>query len=815
MKSSIIAVFFLIPSFMFAQEILTFQENGEAPSRTYDVLHYKIDVTLDEVQKSVAGNVTVTLVPLLNSINTVELHAAKMHIGKVALGKKALQFDTTAHRLVVHLDRAYSWKDTLDISVDYSCTPKRGMTFAGPDSGYPDKRWQIWSQGEDTTNHYWFPCYDFPNDKATSELSATVNRKFVVLSNGKLVSIKEDKKKGTKTYSWKQAKPHVSYLIMVAAGEYTVLRDNLGKLPLEFYAYPDDTLDARITFKETASMIKFFNEKIGFAFPWEKYGQIILQDHFGGMENTTATTLSDNWAVPDVRSRLDDSPSGLIAHELAHQWWGDVVTCNDWRQVWLNESFASYFDPLYHEYALGRDEFDYTMYGSQQAGIVVDTTRGRKPIVSVGPYVENVYPRGASVLHMLRFLLGDDLFWKAINHYITKYQFQCVETDDFKNAIEEATGQNLYWFFDEWVYKAGHPIFEVSYTWNDSAKSVGLHVKQTQTMDSLTGVFRTPVNIEITTSSGSMTHRVNILSADTTFVLPSSEKPLMVIFDKGNWLLKELRFRKPADELAYQITHATNPIARLRPLQALAAMPEGGQYIAVFPDRMVNDPFWAIRREAINQTDKIDVKNDSVRNVLKTALIRASRDVKAPVRSAAISALRKYTGEDVVGALQTALTDSSYSVISSALRSFAKVDSVKALPVAKTYLTYPSFRNSVHVAAMNVLASLDSVQGIALALTDARYGQPVNVRFTAVNILSRYGKARPDVLAFFESLIGDKNNGIRSTAVRTLGTIGNESTVTLLEPLASDQDNAASETAKQSIEKIKKRLAEKAKESTH
>ncbi len=812
--------------FSSAQDMFTMQEHGEAPSRTYHVLHYKIDVTLDEAHKSVAGNVTITLIPLLTPLNTVELYATKMKIDKVTLGKKELQFDTppdsvgiwvgtTAHRLIVHLDKSYSSKDTLNLRVDYSCTPKRGMTFAAPDSAYPKKRRQIWSQGEDTTNHYWFPCYDFPNDKATSEVIATVNSKFTVLSNGKLISVKEDKKKGTRTFHWKQSKPHVSYLIMVAAGEYTILRDKVGKLPLEFYAYPDDTLDARLTFKETANMIKFFNEKISFVFPWEKYGQIILQDHFGGMENTGATTLSDNWAVPDMRSRLDDSPSTLIAHELAHQWWGDVVTCKDWRHIWLNESFASYFDPLYHEYSLGRDEFDYRMYGSQQSGVNVDTTRGRRPIVSVGSYGENVYQRGASVLHMLRFLLGDELFWRAINHYITKYQFQSIETNDFKNAIEEATGQNLYWFFDQWLYKAGHPIFDVSYTWSDSAKAIFLSVKQTQKMDSVTGVFRMPVDVEVTTSSGKATHRVNILTGDTTFTLPPSEKPLLVIFDKGNWLLKELKFQKSNEEWKYQAKFATNPIDRIRALQAMAQPPSSEEFIPVFVDRMLNDPFWAVRREAVTQSDNIEVKNDSLKNILKSAFIQAYRDKKAPVRGSALSALKKFKGDNVVNILQTALKDSSYNVISNALRSFAKVDSVKALSVVQSHLTYPSFRNSVHNTAMSVLASLDSVQGIKFALADAKYGRPTTTRYNALGILSRYGKGRADVLTFYESLAGDKNEGIRATSVRMLGDIGNEATITLLQPIAEDTENAASAAAKASIAKIKKRLAEMSKEATH
>ncbi len=793
----------------YTQSIMTLHENGEGPSRLYHVVHYKIDVRLDEVNKSVSGTVTTTIVPYVNDFRTVVLDAEEMAIERCSVGKNTLSFDTTAATLSIHLDRPYSIHDTVRVAVQYHCTPKRGMFFFQPDSAYPDRRWQIWSQGESNTNHFWFPCYDFPNEKSTSEVIATVNKKFTVLSNGKLLGVTDHKKEGTRTFHWKEGKPHSSYLIMVAAGEYAILHDAVGKLPVDYYVYPEDTTTARIEFRQTPAMIRFFDRVTGFPYPWEKYGQILCQDHFGGMENTSATTLADGWAVPDRRSLIDDTATGLIAHELSHQWWGDVVTCKDWRHLWLNESFASYFDPLYEEYARGKEEFDYSMFNDQQSGIRVDTVRGRKPIVSDESYGENLYPRGAAVLHMLRFVLGDTLFWKAINHYITKYQFMPVETNDFKTAIEEATGQNLYWFFDEWVYKAGHPVFDLKYSWDETSKLVALSVKQTQKMDSLTGVFRMPVDVEITTSSGSTLHHLQILSKDTIFTLPADGKPLLVIFDKGNWLLKEVHFAKSDDEFRYQAVRASHVIARLRAVQAMANSDHAAQFLPTIAQVMTDDPFWAVRREAITQSEKITPENEAARTLLKDALSRAMGDVKPAVRAAAVSRLGTLKGVDAGELITKALTDSSYNVLQTALRSLAAADSTRAIPTLRKFLTYPSFRNRVASAALGAIASVDSVEGMTLGQTYASYGQPMETRNVAVGILSRYAKRHANIAEYLQSFLPNKKDRIRMRLMFTFGEIGDESTIALLEPISKDKDDPVSGAAKGAIERIKKRLEEK------
>jgi aminopeptidase N len=792
-----------------AQELFPVRDEGETRSRSYDVQHYRIEVSFDEAQRKVIGKVSTTLVPFFPALQHVVFDAEEMSITSVVLrGGTPLTYTVGPKTLDIALDRPYSYRDTLTLITEYSCTPRRGLFFIQPDSAYPNTPRQIWTQGEDMDNHFWFPCYDFPNDRATSEVLATVRSSYTALSNGRLVKVSENRTNGTKTYHWKLSKPHASYLVMLAIGEYAVLKDSVGKLPLEYYVYPNQVDDARICFSSTPDVMNFFSERIGYKYPWEKYAQVLIRDFTaGGMENTSACSLLDHITVYDARQRVDHSPTSLIAHELAHQWWGDLVTCKDWRHLWLNEGFASYFDPLYHEHSLGRDEFDYSMYEAQQAGINGDKTLGRKPIVSVGSYGTNLYPRGASVLHMLRFLLGDSLFFRSLTHYVTKHQFGVVETNDLKVAIEETTGQNLHWFFDQWVYKAGYPMFAVSYTWEDSTKSIRLHVEQTQKLDSLTGLFRTPVDIEITAGTQQVVHRVEIAGRDTVYTLPAPEQPRLVIFDRGNWILKELRFEKPEEEWLTQVKDARNPVDRLRAVKHLGLMSRSEKFIPVLVDRLLHDPFWAVRRESVNMLGLIADEKDSSWTAAKAGLIAAAQDRHAAVRTAAVALLTDTANTTTREALVSALKDSSYTVVAQALRSLSKADPHGCLGILGAHLGMPSHQEVIATAALDALAGADSLLGIAAAKECLQYGTPQQLRFTALWILRRFIRSGtlPDSTIY--PLTQDKNTNLRTTAVRILGEIGTARTVPVLEAVTADEKNPSAETARKSIDRIKKRLA--------
>jgi aminopeptidase N len=404
---------------------------------------------------------------------------------------------------------------------------------------------------------------------------------------------------------------------------------------------------------------------------------------------------------------------------------------------------------------------------------------------------------------MLRFVLGDDLFFRGLKYYITKYRYQPVETDDLKNALEECTGQNLYWFFDEWVYKAGHFVFDVSYTYNDSSHSVALTVKQTQKQDSLTGIFRMPVDIDVTTATGTVTHRINILNDDSTYVLSCPERPLMVLFDRGNHILKELHFTKPAEDWKYQAIHGSDVVARILALRELSRSGDQQVLIPFYSSCAASDPFWGVREEAVKSLAGV---NDST-GAATPALLAALHDTKSNVRAEAASALGEIRTAEVSAALRGAIDrDSSYVVVANALTAIAKVDSTVALPLLIAKLDGWSFHNRVANAALSGIASVDSSEGIRYALRRVEYGAEPLGRTTAMRILRRYGKGNKQVLAKELSLAYDKE--IQRSVVTALGDQSDAEAIPVLETIAKERSNPVHEAAERAIEKIRKNLGQ-------
>jgi aminopeptidase N len=804
---ALLALCFLWKMLAAAQTPFAPKGDGEAPDRTIDVQHYRIELSFDESKRMVFGKTTITFVPFSSGFTTADFDAENLAITEASQGMKSLPFVLGPKSVTVTLDHPVTLRDTLAITLTYSCTPQRGLYFVQPDSAEPLRPWQIWSQGEDMDNHFWFPCHDFPDDFATSEMIVTVKDSYSALSNGKLVDVRLNRSSHTKTFHWKQDIPHVAYLIMLAAGEYSVIKDKSGSVPVEYWVYPQNVDDAKVCFAETPAMISWFGFMTGYPYPWAKYAQVLIHDFVvGGMENTSATALSDRDAVYGPRARVDDSPNSLIAHELAHQWWGDVVTCRDWRHLWLNESFASYFDLLWQEHTLGQDEFTNSVWISQQSGINQDRASGRKPIVSVGTTTSNLYPRGASVLHMLRFVLGDSLFWRATHHYIVKYQHSPVETNDLKVAIEEATGKNLYWFFNEWLYGAGHPVFELTWDWNDSSLSAQVHVRQTQTIDSLTSVFRMPVNIGLVNPSGVSNSRVEIMTADTTFVLSAASKPLTVLFDNGGWLLKEVHWKKSVEEWAWEAEHAPGQVDRKLAVSEVSHQEGAGALLLL--DRVVkNDKFWGVRLQAINEVDSCASSDSSSRALGMQILTRGSHDPESAVREGAVRGLGVYRTPDARLILWEALKDSSERVVAATLRALAKADSAQAMPALQASLTMPSRRNVIATAALGALGSVDSTLAVKIALEKVKRGHPEEIRSAALGILRRYARHMDEVKDALLSILGERRSYLRSQAIRLLGDVGDERALPGLKKVAEDTNDWSAGAAKSSIEKIGKRVS--------
>ena len=774
--------------------------------RTYHVIHYKLNLDLDEKTKSCIGEVDIKLVPLRPRLDTVRLDAGEMTIHKTLLNNRPMNFHLTGETLFVALDKPRGLQDTVSLAISYDlASPKKGMYFIQPDSGYPDRQWQIWTQGENLDNHYWFPCYDSPNDKATSEMIVTVNDRFTAISNGKLVEVRHLPQKHRVLYHWLEGKPHSSYLVSLVAGEYAELKDKLGKLPISNYVYKHDKDIGMLSFSKTPKMIDFFSKSIGYDYPWEKFAQTVVQDFvFGGMENVSAVTLSD-YTIHDERAHLTESSDGLVAHELAHQWWGDLLTCRDWSHAWLNEGFASYFDILFQEYDKGRDEADKMILETQQSLLVTDAGEHRRPTVwnrYVNPidlFDGHIYGKGACVLHMLRFVLGDELFWKAMNHYAHKFAFQNVETNDLKVAIEEATGYNLNWFFDEWLYKAGYPELSIKSFWDDSTKTLRLTVKQTQQVDSLTGIFTFPVDLEVWAAGMGHTYRITISKNEEEFLFPAASKPEAVLFDKGNWILKRVDFDKSPDESIFQMNHATDGVDRILAIGELRWYVDSAYVSRALAKAMETDPFWEVRRAAVY----------ALANAKKPAvvdeLVGAYHDSDARVRGAVVTVLGDYHGSAVVKMLQAAFeNDSSYYVNASALRSLARVDTANAKKYCGEGLQRSSHHEVIRSEALRALSYIGDEDALSIIKSFSRYGIDRNVRIECLGILGRVWRHREDVVDYLISVLHDPSFHVRRTVIDVLGSIGNKKAIEPLEQsAAAESDTRLVKLARESIDRIK------------
>jgi aminopeptidase N len=797
----------LLPSLQ-AQELLRPSVHPER-DRTYHVLHYKLNIAVDERAKTCAGDVSIRLVPLRPLFDEVRLDAAEMKVAGVKLGRESCEFRLEGETLIINLRKPYGPSDTLAFVISYSvASPRKGLYFVAPDSGYPEKQWQVWSQGEAEDNHYWFPCYDFPNDKSTSEMEVTVNDKFTAISNGRLLDVRRDRRNHTATYHWLESKPHVSYLISLVAGEYVEVKDSWGTVPISNYVYKHQQADAMRSFGKTPKMIEFYSLKTGFAYPWEKFAQTVVEDFiYGGEENVSAVTLSDG-TIHDARAHLDYSSDGLVAHELAHMWWGDLLTCRDWSHAWLNEGFATYFQNAFTEYDQGKDQAAKEILDNQVILRNMDDHVNRRPTVLnsyVSPmelFESHIYGKGAVVLNMLRFVLGDELFWSAIRHYANKFAYKNVETNDFKVAVQEATGYNLYWFFDQWIYKAGYPVFDLSSAWDQESRSVRMTVRQVQQIDSLTGFFTTPVEVQVWVHDEPTTYRITISKPEETFSFPAYQQPQLVIFDKGSRILKKAIVRKSLDEWIYQLRHAEDGVDRFLAVDELQGYVDSGLVLKALSRAMTEDRFSEVRREAawaIGDEKRVDVSD---------TLIAAYGDLDARVRNASVTSLARWRGEKVESTLRHAFErDSSYTVAASALRSLAKVDSLHRNSYCVEALKRPSRNEVIRSAALQVLSEAGDDSAFQVVKSYTRYGVDREVRIPAIAALAAGWKKRPDVVDYLIVLLSDPSFHARRAVIAALGAAGDARAI---EPLrrqaAKEADGRVAKEARDAVAKIEELL---------
>ncbi len=752
-----------------------------APNREFNMLNIDLNLHFDLLNKKLLGEATETLIPLRMNYDSLHLDAVGMKIINIEMNGQDLPYKYDGKKLTVALGKSYNIDDTLTYVINYTTVPKSGVYFILPDSSYPNRTPQIWSQSEMEDARYWFPCHDYPDDFITSSVTATVPEDWTVISNGHLDSVDDDPVAKQKTFYWVEDKPHVIYLISIVAGKYSEIKSNFGGIPVDYYVPADQVENAKQNFSSTPDILKFYSDVTGQIYPWNKLSLSTVSDFtFGGMENVSAITLTEG-TLHDKFSEPQVSSVSLVAHETAHQWFGDLLTCRTWSQAWLNEGFATFFEALYTQHAYGEDEFDYEMRRDHMAVIHADNQE-RKPTVynrynyPVDVFSTYIYPRGASILNMMRGMLGDSLFFKSIRHYVQKFKHENVDTHNFKNAVQEATGYNLEWFFNEWLYKAGHPVFDVSYKYNETNHKLLLTVKQTQKIDSLTPVYKMPVDIYIVTPSEKITKKIWVDSLQNTFTFNVSEKPLMVNFDENNLLLKEMKFDKSKEELEYQLKNDPNVAGRIWAAEQLTSL-KNTQAAQALIYAMKNDSFHGVREACAGY-----LSNFTPDSKIKEALFSALNDKDLRVVDAAIRTLGKYSGDDVFDKLNSLYAGSkNYFVKAAVVSSIASIDSVKAQPIIDSALVTNSYQNIIKEAGLRALIKINPKKAFSTALDFARYGQPDGLRATAIGLIARLDTSKIDALNLLKKYAADPYIWVRMQAVAGIGKIGTVKDIPFLE----------------------------------
>lgn len=672
-------------------------------SRTYDALHYRVNILLDIAAKSFKGEATITISPLNNDFRQCVLDAEEFTVTSVTdKWAKPLTFKQGQKKLTVQMTRAYRYGEIISFTVYYfGEKPIRGLRFYDKS---PDNPPLVASDSWPDNVHHWFPCYDYPNDKVTNEIIATVKQGFKVLSNGRLAEVRHDKTKGMVTYHWRQEQLHSTYLIFLAAAPYEVVRDAYKNIPIHYWVYPKDKPFARITFKNTPKMMEYFNRIFGYDYPWAKYDQVVVP-FGGGMECTSATAMGQ-WIVHDERGAIDFFNTGIVAHELAHQWWGDLITLRTWAHTWLNEGFGTYCDYLYYRYEYGDDEGAVNLLGKKDRYLGAARTRYIRPIVMdryrmpQDMFDAHTYPKAALVIHMLRSILGDDAFFRTLKHFLHEHAFQPVDTHDFIKAVKTVSGQNLDWFFQQWLYSPGHPVLNVNWKWSEKNRQVLLTVKQIQDRSKGVPLFRLPVVVGVYTASGKEIHRLEIQKEQEEFQFNSNEKPLMVRFDEGNCLLKEWTFKKSKQELLYQLAH-DDVIGRMWAAGQLLRFKDDPAVSDALVKRVASDSFWSVRKKAL----RILAKINSAAHV--TLFKEKCLDSHSKVRTEALNILANLKMKSLAGFFKDRFKkDVSYLAKAQALSALGMCGDKSSIPLLKEAEKMYSPRFVIRNAAKEALENL-------------------------------------------------------------------------------------------------------------
>jgi aminopeptidase N len=760
-----------------------------ARSKDYDLEHSRIALRFDLEQKMVIGDVTHTLT-ILRDTERITFDSAGLQIKSVTLNKAAATFETSGDKLRISLPKPAKPGEKFSVEIKYEGKPTKGLYFILPDKDYPNRPKQVWTQGESEDTRYYLPTYDYPNDRLTTETILTVPADWLTVSNGKLISV-TDAGSGLKTWTWRESQPSSTYLITVVAGELTEAKDTWRTIPVTYYAPKDRGDRLTVNYGRTPAMIDLFSKKLGVDYPWEKYAQSMVDDFVaGGMENSSATTnTSNSLRHPKLIPEYPEDEDPLISHELAHQWFGDLVTCKDWGNVWLNEGFATFMETVWIEAHFGKDSADYDRWETSRRWF---SLRGlySKPIVrhdfdDSSEFDGNAYAKGAWVLYMLRHQLGQDAFYAGLKHYLEVNRGKNVVTADLIKAIEEATHTNVDQFFSQWIYAAGAPKLDLSYTYDETKKQVSLTVKQTQKREGYVDLFRFPVDLEITNAAGSKLYNILVSKESESFSLPSDSAPHMLLFDKGTQILKAVEFKKDKKEWLYQLKNASELADRADAAVALGKIKNDDEATAALGEALRTDKTDGVRITAAKALGQLGSPAAS------RQLLDSLSSVTQPwVRNHIVEALDNFKEDAAIKTKLEAIArdDSSYRTRAAALQAISRMKTPNAYDALIAAVNSDSPDGFLRDAALRAFGPLGDDKAVPLLRDWAAPGKYMESREAAISSLARLQKDNKEITNQIAGYLSDPHFPIRLSAIFALGSRGDASAIPALEALLKSND---------------------------
>jgi aminopeptidase N len=800
------------------------------PDRPGQVEHIALDLILDIPNRSFHGTCAIRLNPVRSQIESLTLDAVDLKIDRVEIDGTDCAFNYDGELLHIPVKVDVIAGKILDLVIYYGVeNPQRGMYFIHPDEHYPDKPTQVWTQGEDEDSRFWFPCFDYPGQLATSAIRVQVPKDFMAISNGELVEqtmFGEDR-----VYQWMQKEIHPTYLMTLAVGRFSEIADSWNGKPVTYYVEQGLEESATLSMGKTPQMIEFFSEKFGYPYPYPKYAQVCVADFiFGGMENTSTTLLMDRCLL-DKRASLDNFfTESLVAHELAHQWFGDLVVIKHWSHAWIKEGMASYCEVLWTECEYDKDEAAYYLLGEARNYLSEDSSRYRRPIVTniyreaIELYDRHLYEKGACVYHMIRAELGDELFDRFIHTFVRDNAHKTVETIDVLRAIDKATGRNLAFLFDQYVYRGGHPDYKVAYSWDGDSNLAKLTVTQTQAKEGVHTLTNDLFDLKIPIGFGYVKDgiadvkvtKIRVYEKEQVLYFPLETKPDFISFDVGNNYLKTVSLEYPLPELKAQLKSDPDPISRI---YATAAIAKKGNLEAVnaLTECLANEAFWAVRLEAAQQLATIKL------DLAVTNLVAKIGDEDPFVRRAIVDELANIKTPETYAAIKQLVEagDESYYVEAAACRALGGMTTASLKDkqeeainlLAEVLNTRAGWNEVVRAGAIGGLSKMtDSETALKTILEYVKPGVPQPLRLTSIRALGAIsnGQSELNLNTIVEKFSELSRESFFLTQVAVVGGLSQMETVKaigVLQSLAAHSpDGRVKRMADEGVQKVQKKI---------